>query len=546
MKNITKHFLSFIIIYFSFSFNLISQNIDSLKTELKSSTNTEDKFDNTYKIVNLLMGIDNNEALKYSISALTLSHKLSDSIKICDVLDNLGEIHRRLGNLDSTEYFLNKSIEIKRKTKNKTLHNTYSLLGKAYANNGNYEQSINSFMSALYLMENEKNKEGQAFYLNNIGIVFDIQEIYDKALDYYTQSLEIKKQLNMKDAFAASYNNIGIVYFNLGDYNKSLKFHKKALVENIRLNKKRSIARSYNNIGYAHIYLGNYNQALANLKKALVMRQEMQDNRAIAQTEINISNAFYNLNLLDSALIYSENGVEIAKKINTKEILDDGYELLSEIYKKKMMYEEALSYFELHSALKDTLRNEDAFASIAEMEAKYNLIKKENEIQKQQFELEKKQLIISKKEATIKFYLILVALITSGLLLIIFAYFQKRKINTLLKGQNALIEKQNKILYRDKLVISDNLKDKTDILDKIYTEKINTELPSELLSLSKREMEVLSFLALGWTDKQISEKLFISISTTKTHLRRIYSKLLVKGRAGAVAIAHKYNIIGGI
>lgn len=59
-------------------------------------------------------------------------------------------------------------------------------------------------------------------------------------------------------------------------------------------------------------------------------------------------------------------------------------------------------------------------------------------------------------------------------------------------------------------------------------------------------MEVLACLALGNTDQEIADKLFISKSTAKTHLRRIYSKLLVNGRAGAVAIAHKYDIIGNI
>ncbi len=93
--------------------------------------------------------------------------------------------------------------------------------------------------------------------------------------------------------------------------------------------------------------------------------------------------------------------------------------------------------------------------------------------------------------------------------------------------------------------LNSTLSDKTELLDKVYTVGQTAELPNELLSLSKREIEVLSYLALGWTDKEISEKLFISVPTTKTHLRRVYSKLLVSGRSGAVAIAHKYGIIGG-
>lgn len=50
--------------------------------------------------------------------------------------------------------------------------------------------------------------------------------------------------------------------------------------------------------------------------------------------------------------------------------------------------------------------------------------------------------------------------------------------------------------------------------------------------------------AMGLSDEQLGEKLFVSKSTVKTHLRRLYSKLLVNNRAQAVAIAHKYGIIG--
>ena len=513
-KNTTFYF----IIIFLFSVNLYSQNIDSLKTLLQNAKNNQQKYEFSAEITGVLMSSNNIEALKYSKKTLAFAKLLSDSVKMADVLDDIGEINRRLGNFDSTEYYLKQSINIKKTTKDKTLHLSYNLLGKSCANNGDYEKSVSSFMNALYLMEGEKDEEGQAFYLNNIGIVFDIQGIYDKALEYYNKSLEIKEKNNMQDALAATYNNIAIVYFNLDKYELSLKFHKKALKENIRMEKKRSIARSYNNIGFAYISLKKYNQALANLRLALQMRKELQDNRAIAQTEINISTSYFELNLLDSALYYARIGVDISKKIDAKEILDDGYEMLSGIYKKKRMFEEALNYFELHLMLKDSLRNEDAFASIAEMEAKYNLVKKEKEIQEKTFEIEKKQLLIKQKESTILFYLASFIFIAIALILIVLAYFQKQRINKLLVGQNVLINKKNKILKEDKLTLSEELKDKKEILENLYSDKKQVDLPPELLSLSSREMEVLSYLALGWTDKQISEKLFVSVSTIKTHL----------------------------
>lgn len=52
--------------------------------------------------------------------------------------------------------------------------------------------------------------------------------------------------------------------------------------------------------------------------------------------------------------------------------------------------------------------------------------------------------------------------------------------------------------------------------------------------LSPREIEVLQALIDGLSNKEIGEKLFISISTVKTHVINIYSKLGVKNRVEAV------------
>jgi DNA-binding NarL/FixJ family response regulator len=56
----------------------------------------------------------------------------------------------------------------------------------------------------------------------------------------------------------------------------------------------------------------------------------------------------------------------------------------------------------------------------------------------------------------------------------------------------------------------------------------------ETENLSKREHEVLSYLAKGYRYREIAETLFISIETVRTHLRNIYEKLHVRSRGEAV------------
>ena len=54
-------------------------------------------------------------------------------------------------------------------------------------------------------------------------------------------------------------------------------------------------------------------------------------------------------------------------------------------------------------------------------------------------------------------------------------------------------------------------------------------------NLTKREQEILTELSKGYRDKEIAERLAISIPTVRTHVRNIYEKLQVRSRAEAVA-----------
>ena len=61
--------------------------------------------------------------------------------------------------------------------------------------------------------------------------------------------------------------------------------------------------------------------------------------------------------------------------------------------------------------------------------------------------------------------------------------------------------------------------------------------------LTKRETEILSLIAEGKTYTQISEELFISKETSKTHIKNIYAKLQVKSKSEAIARANMDKLI---
>ena len=63
-------------------------------------------------------------------------------------------------------------------------------------------------------------------------------------------------------------------------------------------------------------------------------------------------------------------------------------------------------------------------------------------------------------------------------------------------------------------------------------QKNNADHPDTVLS--EREIEILNLLTAGFRNKEVAEKLSISLSTVKSHVYNIYQKLHVTSRVEAV------------
>lgn len=71
--------------------------------------------------------------------------------------------------------------------------------------------------------------------------------------------------------------------------------------------------------------------------------------------------------------------------------------------------------------------------------------------------------------------------------------------------------------------------------------KLAASMRSE--SLTGRELEVLTLLAHGKSNKEMGTKLYISETTVKAHLRSIFTKLNVLSRTEAITVANQRGLI---
>jgi two-component system, OmpR family, phosphate regulon response regulator OmpR len=67
--------------------------------------------------------------------------------------------------------------------------------------------------------------------------------------------------------------------------------------------------------------------------------------------------------------------------------------------------------------------------------------------------------------------------------------------------------------------------------------------PGSEFTLSAREQEVLSLLAVGSSQQEIATTLFISSKTVATHIQHLLTKLSVHSRAQAVSLAFRRGLV---
>ena len=63
------------------------------------------------------------------------------------------------------------------------------------------------------------------------------------------------------------------------------------------------------------------------------------------------------------------------------------------------------------------------------------------------------------------------------------------------------------------------------------------------IGLTAREHEILGLIALGMSNREIGEKLFVSENTVKTHSSRLFDKMSVNRRVQAVARGKELGLI---
>lgn len=81
------------------------------------------------------------------------------------------------------------------------------------------------------------------------------------------------------------------------------------------------------------------------------------------------------------------------------------------------------------------------------------------------------------------------------------------------------------------------------LLERMLPAKVNDASGINGYLLTSREAELLNFLSRGYTATEVGERMEIAVSTVRTHIKNIYSKLAVKSRTEAIFEARAMGIL---
>jgi DNA-binding NarL/FixJ family response regulator len=81
------------------------------------------------------------------------------------------------------------------------------------------------------------------------------------------------------------------------------------------------------------------------------------------------------------------------------------------------------------------------------------------------------------------------------------------------------------------------------LLDRYVERPLPSARPSELASLTDRELDVLRLLAAGRSNAEIAAELFLSEATVKTYVSRMLTKLDLRDRLQLAVVAYRCGLV---
>jgi len=491
------------------------------------------------------------EALEAFQKALAIHERIGDHQRIANCHINIGIIHTNQGRYAEALEAFQKALAIyERIGDQQGIADCYNNIGVIHDNQGRYAEALEAYQKALAIHERIGNQQGIANCHNNIGTMHAAQGRYAEALEALQKALTIFERIGNQQGIAHCYNNIGLIHADQGRYAEALQSHQKALTIYERIGSQQGIATCHHSIGNIHYVEGRYAEALEAYQKALAIKERIGDLEGIAISYNNIGTIHYDQGRYAEAIDAFQKALTIAQSLGLQDLLDDIYLHLAQTDSAlaasglSHLWKSAYLHHRLHTAYKDSVRNEASIRKQAQLESQYEYEKKTALLKAEQ---EKERALaaaqIRQRETQRNLSLLALGIALIGLVTFAILYRKIRQqrdliqkqsdeiqqknlaleqYNAELKSTNQALEESNRIIQQQAETLSEK---NQEILDSIrYAERIQRAilpsaekwqrlLPESFLLYKPRDIVAGDFYWLEETERYI----FLGVADATGH-----------------------------
>lgn len=269
-----------------------------------------------------------------------------------------------------------------------------SIRGKAHYFKGNYDLAAKDYNEAVQILQKGNfQRELGAVFIDQAKLYRKIK-MFPQAIDTYAKADKIFRDLKDESTLATVLNEWGVVYEFQNDFDKAIDFYAQSLKTIIKFNDSLGMAYSYSYIASASLHKNDFKKAEELGIRSLQIFEKIKNQFGVAIQSSDLALMYESKKDFNKAIAYLNLSDSIARSFNYKDLLSENYRRLSVIYARLNDYKKALTLYQEHITIKDSLYNSTTQKNIADLYVKYETAEKDNQLLQQENKNAKQQITI--------------------------------------------------------------------------------------------------------------------------------------------------------
>ncbi len=363
--------------------------IESLKKSVYSSVNKRARLQATLLLCEQGYSLHPDTLLEYAKSAYTIAEELNDKVSAAKAMFNESAALTNKGLLDSALAVANKCEDILKTSLNDPLllANILNQKGRCFVRKNQYKEAIQMGYDVIELAEKNKDPLLQVKAKTLIGWAYLEMGQQQEAIQWHLKALNTTSDTMLLQKYAILYGNIATNYNNLGKLDSAFYYMQKGI----------DCARKYENLfalsnclaiaSSIYVNAGQPSKSEPLLKEVVAIRKVIGDPFYTASDLAQLGYYYAHYGQPEKGIAACNEGIELARKYNLSTKLFFLYQSLADNYKAMANingYENAMQNI---INLKDSVYAKNSSDALAELNAQYELQKKENTIIQQRYDL---------------------------------------------------------------------------------------------------------------------------------------------------------------